>query len=119
MPRSSKQHRTRANRTLVKLKRYAEHCPQNFQGKVWLVEAELVASAGDMESALAKFKTSIDWARNQELIHEEALAWERAGYALLAMHRRDEAREFLEKASSIYSSWGAQAKVNQLESATF
>lgn len=111
---SSKQHKRRAKRLLVKLRAYAEHCPQNFSGKVYLVEAEMASAAGDSESALILYKDAIEWARSQELIHEEALAYERAGYALCAHCKPNEGREYLKEAKALYASWGAQAKVDQL-----
>jgi tetratricopeptide (TPR) repeat protein len=116
LSQTSKQQWTRANRMLSKLRRYAKHCPQNFQGKVYLVEAELAASTGDVDGALVKYKESIERACSQGHIHEEALAYERAGYALRYCGRMEEARDFLDQAKSRYASWGARAKVNQLGS---
>jgi tetratricopeptide (TPR) repeat protein len=113
---SSKHHRTRAHRMLSKLKVYARHCPQNFQGKAVLVEAELCASTGDIEGALVTYKDAIQRANGQALVHEEALAYERAGYALRDCGRLEEAKEFFHQARSLYSSWGARSKVNQLSS---
>lgn len=116
LARSSKPQHKRANQLLLKLRLYAKHCPQNFQGKVWLVEAELAASSGGIDDALAMYRSSIDWARKQGLVHDEALAYERAGYSLHDVGRKEEAEEFFIHARTRYSSWGAKVKVNQLSS---
>lgn len=119
LSRSSKRHRSSANRSLSKLRRYARHCPQNFQGKVFLVEAELAASAGDMDCALVKYRNCIERSKSQGLIHEEALANERAAYALRDCGRMEEARQFFGQARSRYASWGARTKVYQFSSLGF
>ncbi len=55
---SSKKYRKHANQVLTKLRGYAKHCPHNFQSKILLVEAELAASAGDVEDALDKYRNA-------------------------------------------------------------
>ncbi len=114
MSRFSWREKRHANRCLRKLRMYASHCPQNFQNKVYLVEAELAANAGRTDEALRKFQQSIDIASQEQLIHEQGLAFEGAGYALQHCGRFNEARDYFQQASTCYSSWGAQLKVDQL-----
>jgi tetratricopeptide (TPR) repeat protein len=112
--RTSSQQRKIAMRSLSTLKRFAESCPQNFQNKVYLVEAEVDASTGNFQKALDKYKLSIEWATEQKFIHEQGLACERAGHLLRDNGMFDDARKYFHQASSCYASWGATVKVDQL-----
>jgi tetratricopeptide (TPR) repeat protein len=99
---------------LNKLKDSARHCPDNFLHKVYLVEAELANSAGCYEAALTKYEMSIAQAKRQGFVHEQALACERAGYAMREQGKHDEARHFLTLAQTAYEQWGAHVKADQL-----
>jgi hypothetical protein len=102
-------------RLLGKLKESARHCPDNFLHKVYLVEAEVAVTDGLFDEAMTKYNMSIAQAERQGFVHEQALACERAGYALRQNgNRQGEAKHFLTQASSLYGQWGAQVKVNQL-----
>jgi hypothetical protein len=76
-------------------------------------------SAGDIESALVLYKRSIQCANSQGLVHDEALACERVGYALRDMKRMEEASEYFIQAKTRYASWGAHVKVVQLSAITY
>jgi tetratricopeptide (TPR) repeat protein len=99
---------------LNKLKDSARHCPDNFLHKVYLVEAELANSARLNDEALKKYEMSIAQAKSQGFVHEQALACERAGYAMREQGKHDEARRFLTLAQAAYEQWGAHVKVEQL-----
>jgi tetratricopeptide (TPR) repeat protein len=99
---------------LSKLRDSARHCPDNFLHKVYLVEAELANSTGNYDEALAKYEMSIAQAKRQGFVHEQALACERAGYAMREQGEHDGARHFLTLAQTAYEQWGAHVKADQM-----
>lgn len=111
---TSNRQRKLAIRKLSMLKVFAERCPQNYQNKVLLVEAELAASLGNADDALIKYQQAIQCATNHNFIHEQGLACERRACLLRDLGRPDEARACFRQASACYASWGAQVKVDQL-----
>jgi len=99
------------------LTEWAATCPQNFEDRAMLVSAEVARLAGRELEAERLYAQSIRTARANGFIHNEALAYELA-YYFYAERGLDEIAEMhLLKASSCYSSWGAQGKVRQLEAA--
>jgi hypothetical protein len=109
-------HLKRARVCLKKLKRWETKCPENFSNKVLLVEAELASFAGNVDAAIDKYKESIDVAGAEGFIQDQAIARERMGDAIMRRSGRCmEARECFEAARSLYDTWGAHAKVKQLD----
>ncbi len=104
-----------ARRILEMLKSDKRVTFQNNENKIYLLEAELAVTNGDRERALQKYEHSIGAARREGFRHEEALANERAGLVLLGWGEELKAREYFNKACSLYSQWGAFAKVNQVD----
>lgn len=104
----------RAKRALSQLRFFAKHAPFNYLNKVYLIEAELSLGAGKHEEALAYYNLSIDLAKQEGLIHDQALACERAGYAHRSSCGLAKATLFLRRARSLYGEWGAHVKVAQL-----
>ena len=104
-----------ARRRLKKLEKLAFQNPETFSNKVCLLKAELKACAGKREEALALFDSAIYLSDKHGFVHEQALAREKAAMMLLDCQRRSEAEAYLSKSRSLYSQWGAQAKVNQLD----
>lgn len=88
---------------------------RNFDNKIALLEAELAASRGDNDLALSKYQESVELAQRNEFTHEQALALEKAGRALLNWGDNIRGREFLESSRTLYNKWGASAKVKQVE----
>jgi tetratricopeptide (TPR) repeat protein len=111
---SSKASRRRAKNRLARLKVFAKHSPNNYLHKVHLIEAELASSAGRHDDAMKKFISAIELAKNERFVNEQALACERAFYALRRWGRPDDAVPYLNQALSLYEEWGAQVKVDQL-----
>jgi len=100
---------------LQKLEQFAVSSPQNFQHKYALVAAEIARLNGRELEAQKLYQESIEKARLNEYIQNEAMANELAarfyqsnGYATAAQAHYREAR-------SCYMRWGATAKVAQLE----
>ena len=99
-----------ANQT--QMRTWADHCPENFEHKYQLVEAEKARVLG--QGAIAHYELAIHGARENGYIQEEALALERLGdyYTLSDIYQ---ALACLEDARTSYNKWGAKAKVEKLD----
>jgi hypothetical protein len=104
-----------AKKILDKIKSDRHVTCRNFENKIALLEAELAASRGDRELALSRYQQSIEVARRDGFVHEQALAYEKGGRALLDWQDTIKAREYLEASRSLYDQWGALAKVKQVD----
>jgi predicted ATPase/signal transduction histidine kinase len=98
-----------------RMRRWAKHCPMNFQHKYDLVEAERMALLGRKSEAMEYYDLAIKGARENEYIQEEALANELAGQFYLQCYRTKVAQAYFTDACSCYQSWGAIAKVKHLQ----
>ncbi|WP_426419686.1 ATP-binding sensor histidine kinase [Bradyrhizobium genosp. A] len=97
------------------LRVWAEHCPENFASRAALLDAE-IARLQDREIEVERlFEQAIRSARTNDLVHEEALAYERAARFYAARGFEDIAHLYLRKARSCYLRWGADGKVRQLD----
>ena len=99
---------------LKKLRKCARHAPENVLNKIYLIEAERFAARGKKEKAIGKFQESMDQAKEQNFIHEEALAAERAGIWLREWEDVKLGNPMLEKARGLYEMWGSPVKVRQV-----
>jgi len=97
------------------MKMWTGHCPENFQHKYDLVEAEKARVLGKTLEAQELYDRAIQAAKKYEFIHEEALAYERAAEFYLALGREEIGKFYLRNAHHCYTRWGAKAKVKQLE----
>ena len=97
------------------MKIWAGHCLENCQHKYDLVEAEKARVLGKTLEAQELYDRAIQGAKKYEFIHEEALAYERAAEFYLALDRQEIGKLYLRNAHHCYMSWGAKAKVKQLE----
>ena len=97
------------------LKAWAQNCPENFAHKYLLVEAEKARVEGRKDDAIRLYNEAIRSARENEFVHEEALANERAALHWLAEGNTLYARAHLLEARYGYERWGATRKVAQLE----
>ena len=104
-----------ARKGLRRLRSYAANCPENFNNKVSLLEAEFAILQGHTDSAMHKYDQSIAEAEVEEFQYECALAHERKGRALMRMGDAIEGQACLLRACSLYKKWGAHAKVKQME----
>ena len=96
-----------------KLRKWAATCPDNFEGKKLLLEAELLA-VKDPDSALAKYDAAIARAERAGLVQDVGIGNELAGRQALALGRRIVAGVYLRAAAEAYARWGAFAKVRKL-----
>ncbi|MBD2016290.1 AAA family ATPase [Microcoleus sp. FACHB-53] len=98
------------------MKMWAEHCPENFQHKYDLVEAEKARVLNKSWEASELYARAIRGAKEQGYIHEEALAYERAAEFYLSLGRAEIGQFYMKNAHHCYTRWGAVAKVKALES---
>jgi predicted ATPase/signal transduction histidine kinase/serine phosphatase RsbU (regulator of sigma subunit)/tRNA A-37 threonylcarbamoyl transferase component Bud32 len=97
------------------MKTWAFHAPMNYQHKYDLIEAEKARVFGNVVEAMALYDKAIQGARENQYLHEEALAYERAAEFYLALGREEIAQLYMTKAHYGYVQWGATAKVQDLE----
>ncbi|MFN6515129.1 MAG: AAA family ATPase [Nostoc sp. CreGUA01] len=99
----------------IKLKKWAEQCPENFWHKYLLVEAEMARISGKVLEAMELYDKAIASAREHKFIQDEALANELAAKFWLAKEKEDFAKTYMMKAHYSYRLWGAFGKVKDLE----
>ncbi len=97
------------------MKLWASHCPENFQNKYDLVEAEKARVLEQNWQAQELYEKAIGGAKKSEFIHEEAIAYERAAEFYFSLGREQIGQLYLRNAHHCYSRWGAKAKVQALE----
>jgi predicted ATPase/class 3 adenylate cyclase len=94
---------------------WAANCPENFAHKHLLVEAERARVLGRADDAVRLYNEAIRSARDNDFVHEEALANERAALHWLAEGNAIYGRAHLLEARYGYERWGATRKVEQLD----
>lgn len=97
------------------LKIWADHCPENFQHKYWLIEAEMARISGQELETMRLYDRAIQSARENKFIHNEALANELAARFWLGEDKPDFAQLYIKNAHYGYKLWGAKRKVEELE----
>lgn len=103
-----------AKHSIKIFKTWAKHCPENFLGKLYFLEAELAACMGEYDRAHSKYTSAISLSREGGFIMQHGLANERAGKFFLQSGNIDMARSLLKEAIAVYSKWGGTAKVKHL-----
>ncbi|GIK38491.1 MAG: serine/threonine protein kinase [Chloroflexota bacterium] len=98
-----------------KMKKWAQHAPQNYLHKFYLIEAEQARVLDHQREAREFYEQAIDLARENEYLNEEALAYELAGNFYLGQNQTRLAGHYLRDAHYAYRRWGALAKVKDLE----
>ena len=97
------------------MKKWASFCPENFEHKQLLMEAEL-ARIGDKDSeAQHLYKEAVTSAREAGFPLNATLGCELAGRSELERGRESEATTWLRAAREGYMKWGAKAKVKAME----
>ncbi len=97
------------------LQHWATSAPMNGQHKYDLVAAELHQVLGEYSEAIKLYDPAIVGAKENEYIHEEALANELAAKFYLNWNKQEVAGIYLREAYYCYARWGAKTKTNQLE----
>lgn len=98
------------------LERWALDAPMNYLHRWRLVEARImILKKGSRDAIESKFGEAIALAKEYEFTNDEALANEMACEYLLVNDKKQYARYHLEEAITLYTKWGAKAKVKNLE----
>jgi predicted ATPase/signal transduction histidine kinase/tRNA A-37 threonylcarbamoyl transferase component Bud32 len=100
---------------MTRLQDWGAHAPANYQHKYELVKAEWERVLGHREAALEAYERAISLAAENGFLQEEALALELAARFFFAWGKDRIGRLYLTRAYEAYQSWGATAKVAQLE----
>jgi len=87
----------------------------NFEHKSKLLQAELHYLKGELGSAEAAYKASINSAHDHKYTSEESLARELYGFFCVENHMADKGLEQLHIAQGMYEQWGARKKVAKLQ----
>jgi PAS domain S-box-containing protein len=94
---------------------WTENCPENFENRSALVEAELARLNGRDVDAMRLYEQAISSAGANGFIHNEALANEMASRFYAGRGFAKFARMHLNEARYGYLRWGADGKVRQLD----
>jgi PAS domain S-box-containing protein len=97
------------------LQEWAENCPANFEDRAALVGAELARIEGRELDAERLYEAAIKSARQNEFVHNEALANELAARFYSARGFETISQAYLRNARYFYLRWGADGKVRQLD----
>jgi PAS domain S-box-containing protein len=105
----------RIDHNLEQIEVWVRFAPMNHQHKKDLMEAEKARLEGRYWEAATYYEKAIQGARDNEFLHEEALAYERAAEFYLSRGLEEIAHLYMTKAYDCYSRWQAWAKVQDLE----
>ncbi len=98
-----------------RLQEWAENCPDNFASRAALLGAEIARLKGQWLEAERLYEQAIRSARDNGLIHNEALASELAARFYAARGFETNTHAHLRNARHCYLRWGADGKVQQLD----
>jgi len=100
----------------AQMKIWAEHCPDNYEHKYLLVEAEKSRFLGkDVGTVLSLYEQAIQSAKKYHYPNNEALVHELTARFWLSRGNESYAKTHLTEARYGYQLWGATAKVKDLE----
>jgi PAS domain S-box-containing protein len=94
---------------------WAESCPENFESRAALVGAEIARIEGRELDAERLYEKAIRSARENNLVHNEAVANELAAQFYAVRDFETISHTYLQNARYCYRCWGADGKVRQLE----
>ncbi|BAY30577.1 multi-sensor signal transduction multi-kinase [Nostoc carneum NIES-2107] len=102
-------------KNLKRLKKWADYAPITYLHKWCLVTAEKHRVLGKMSAAMEMYDRAIALAKENQFLHEEAIACELAAKFYLNWGKAKVAQVYMIDAYYAYSRWGAVAKVDDLE----
>src|SRR5262249_11535899 len=100
-------HREALGKHERELRALAGNCPQNFDDRAALVEAEIARIEGRPPEAMDLYERAIRSARANGFVHNEALAYELAARFYAARGFEEVAHLYLGNARRCYLRWGA------------
>ncbi|MBU1168618.1 MAG: AAA family ATPase [Proteobacteria bacterium] len=98
-----------------KMNLWTKNCPENFEHKYLLVEAERARIKGKRKKAAAFYDRAIASAHDNGYTQNEAIANERAALFFRETGDMEQACQYMKNAQYGYIKWGATAKVKDLE----
>ena len=98
-----------------KMKKWAKHCPENFENKYLLVEAERSVFQGNTQKAIELYDRAIYLAEKNGFLHEGAIANERAAIFCRGNRMGNFAGVYVKNAINGFKRWGALIKFEDLE----
>jgi predicted ATPase/class 3 adenylate cyclase len=107
----------RAQGLAERVRGWERHAPRVFGHKVLTLEGAEARAAGDGVRAADLFAQAASAAEDLGFTHQVALAYELAGRSLVEAGDSQAARGMLAASREAYQSWGAQAKVADLDEA--
>jgi predicted ATPase/serine phosphatase RsbU (regulator of sigma subunit)/tRNA A-37 threonylcarbamoyl transferase component Bud32 len=105
----------RVSRNQRLAKGWAKSCPENYQHRYYLVEAERLRLRWRFADAIVLYDLAIESAKANQYLQEAALANELAARCLLSVGKEKLAQPYLLEARHSYLRWGANFKVEQLD----
>jgi len=97
------------------LRERGEKSAWNFQGKIHLLEAEMLSSTGKKDKARVSFNAAISAAKSSKFVHEQGLACELAAFHCLRYGDNDRALHLFQQAQDCYTKWGSEVKVESIK----
>ena len=94
---------------------WAEHCPETFENRAALVNAEIARIEGRGLDAEHLYEKAIQSAQANGFVHNEAIAHELAAGFYGARGFGTISDAYLRNARACYEQWGADGKVDQLD----
>lgn len=98
-----------------KMKKWAKNCPDNFQHKYLLIDAEIKGLKSKFKEALDLYDRAAQAASANGYIQNEAIAYECAAGLYFSRGDDNRGRAFIEMATEKFALWGATAKVEHLK----
>ena len=100
----------------AQMQTWAKQCPDNFQSRYDLLQAEIARANGQSWHAINLYDQAIGHAQVNQFVQIEAIACERAFEFYMEIGKCKIAKLYLNDAHYSYDRWGAIAKVYHLES---
>ncbi|KAA0695564.1 GAF domain-containing protein [Neorhizobium sp. P12A] len=97
------------------IRAWAESCPENFDSRLLMIDAELARLEGRDLEALRTYDKAIKSASNGGFVQNEAMANERAWRLCVQQGLATGAGTHLKRAHELYLEWGAEGKVRALQ----
>lgn len=104
------------SRLVKKLRIWADHCPDSFLHKYYIVMAEMNRDRNHSDTAMKYYDLAMSEAEGSGFTQDLALTHELLASYLLTLERNHSATLHLNRARQFYEEWGAFSKAEQLVS---
>jgi two-component sensor histidine kinase len=101
-------------RNRARLKKWASGCPDNFEHKYFLVQAETARILGKTMRAIDFYSKAITSARTYGFLQVEALANELLARFQFSFNRKPLGQIYIQESCRCYHKWGSTSKVRAL-----